>query len=132
MMKTHVQKIGPEATLAQAVDLMDLYQTPALPVVDADNRLVGMITERDIAEIVLRVGSRGAISLTVEKVMSRPAVAVEEDTDVMEAARLMLEKRLKRVPVVTDAGEVVGMLNRVDVLQALFEGTLSDVTPDRT
>ena len=125
-MKTHVQKIGPEATLAQAVDLMDLYQTPALPVVDAEDRLVGMITERDIAEIVLRVGSMGATSLTVEKIMSRPAIAVKEDMDVTDATRLMSEKRLKRLPVVTADGEVVGMLNRVDVLQALFEGSIAD------
>jgi len=56
--------------------------------------------------------------------MTQPAVSVHENAEVRAAAKRMLARRLKRLPVVTDEGKVVGVLNRIDICQALFEGNL--------
>lgn len=136
IMKTHVVKTKPDATLSDAVDLMDLYQVTGLPVIDEAGRLCGMLTERDVVR-ALEMDSRqpealahgkqrapDAASWRVRDYMTQPAVSVTEDTDVREAAELLLARGLKRLPVTTADGQVVGVLNRIDVCQALFEGLL--------
>jgi len=54
LMKTHVVKTTPDATLSEAVDLMDLYQVSGLPVVDGEGRLVGMLTEQDVIRAAMQ------------------------------------------------------------------------------
>ena len=67
---------------------------------------------------------REAGSLSVGECMTRPAVSVAETADVREAVRLMLSRQLKRLPVVSEDGQVVGVVNRVDIIQAIFEENL--------
>lgn len=131
-MKTHVVKTTPEATLSEAVDLMDLYQVSGLPVVDEAGRLCGMLTESDVVRALLPDGAgvalasaqRGAGEHRVQDYMSRPAISISEHADVEQAAEQMIASRLKRLPVITDEEKVVGVLNRIDVIQALFEGNI--------
>lgn len=134
MMKTHVQKIAPNAMMQEAVDLMDLYQVRSLPVVDAGGYLVGIISESDVAKYVfgetkevnssLLQHSRDAGQESVGKVMSSPVVSVSETDELEYACGLMLQHGVSRVPVVSEQSKVIGVLNRIDLLQALFEGTL--------
>ncbi len=134
MMKTHVQRVSPDATLREAVDLMDLYQVSALPVVSEEGTLVGVVTERDVVDSLYtlegtitpeafttwgRAGQR-----LVGEIMTSPPLFVTEEAEVRVATIQMLEHDLKRIPVVNGSMEVIGVLNRVDVLQALFEGQL--------
>jgi CBS domain-containing protein len=127
MMKTYIVKTTPDATLAEAMDVMDLYQETCLPVVDAEGRLVGVLTEHDVVCSVLplreSVGEQ-ARTQTVGDVMTTPAVAILESADMREAAEIMLARKLKRAPVVRDDGTVVGMLSRIDIVQAMLEGNL--------
>ena len=129
-MKTHVVKTTADATLAQAADLMDLYQTAGLPVVDSDGRLSGLLSECDIMRAARQGAGRLACEERVGDWMTTPAVSVNENLDLAEAGRMMVRRGLKRAPVVTDAGEVIGMLNRIDLLQAVFEGAIPDVFAD--
>jgi CBS domain-containing protein len=140
LMKTHVVTTTVDASISQALDLMDLYQVSGLPVLDTGGRLCGMLTEHDVVHALAATAEEAGIApvrLTdlarvcggvararVGSHMSTPAVAVTEATLVGEAADVMLAHRLKRLPVVSPCGAVVGILNRVDVLQALFEGNL--------
>lgn len=136
VMKTHVVKTSPEATLSQAVDLMDLYQVNCLPVVEEDGRLCGIISEADVLRAALPDGveaesaepwteaRRGAAEYAVRDYMTVPPVSVSESLDLREASALLLTRNLKRLPVLSEEGQVVGTLNRIDVLQALFEGHL--------
>jgi CBS domain-containing protein len=130
IMKTHVVKTTSDATLGEAVDLMDLYQVSGLPVVDADGRLCGMLTERDVLRAMQGEQNHPlglnplAESFAVADFMTTPPVSVSEHDAVLTAAQLMLERGLKRLPVTTEEGKVIGTLNRIDVLQAVFEGNL--------
>src|SRR5690349_5151949 len=113
LMKSHVIKAAPDATVRDVVDMFDLYQVTALPVVDAEDRLVGMVTESDIVRLLLPevaddgAGPAGPVpatapamkEATVTQVMTAPAVAVEENCDIREAASIMRAGRIKRLPV---------------------------------
>lgn len=126
VMRAHVVTILATATLAEAVDVMDLYQVSALPVLDSEDRLAGVVTEHDVVGWLLpeapgRPVDAGAVR--VSDMMTAPAVAVDEGADVMDAVRLMLGRRIKRVPV-TSGGRLVGMISRIDVCQAILEGRL--------
>ncbi len=140
LMKTHVVKISERATLSEAIDLMDLYQTSALPVVDSDDRLCGILTETDVMRLVFpepfptdMVSPFNLLSGSVRRIgvshvcdyMQSGVVFVMEDCELADVAKIMIQNRLKRVPVLTQDRQVVGMLNRVDVIQAIFEGLLS-------
>ena len=163
LMKTHVVKTTPYASLGEAVDLMDLYQVNGLPVVDEDEILCGMLTEDDVlralkdvssittasarpqtkradggkelevlepeepgpeaqAEFLLR--AQAAAHLLVGDYMTQPAISISEHTPAHLAARDLLIRRLKRIPVTDEQGRVVGVLNRADVFQAIFEQTI--------
>jgi CBS domain-containing protein len=142
LMKTHVIKTSPEATMRDAVDMMDLYQISGLPVVDAEGQLVGVVTEYDVIQALLPHFTEAALSTAgdssmedfrtlVERVrnkpvadaMTSPAVAVDENTDVLEAASLMLTRRIKRLPV-TSEGRLIGIISRIDICQAILEGQM--------
>ncbi len=138
LMRVHIVKARPEDSLRAAVDLMDLYQVTGLPVVDAAGQLIGMLTERDVmrallpeedANLAAQEGFEALLArlrqapvLRVEDAMSRPAVSIDERADVREAAALMLAHKLKRLPVTSGDGQVIGILSRIEVCQALLEG----------
>lgn len=142
LMRVHVNKIGPDATLPDAVDIMDLYQVVTVPVVDAEGRPLGVITESDVEDALLIPYEAAASALpsptreadlahlierakltTIAEIMSSPAVCVDEETDVLEAASLMLSRGFKRLPV-TSAGKVVGTIGRTDICQGVLESPL--------
>jgi len=126
------------ASVADAARLMLEHHISGLPVVDEDERLVGMVTERDLlrrAEI--GTDSRrprwlevllGAEELAQEyvrthsrriaDVMTTEAVSVSSDTPLSEVVRLMERKGFKRLPVVRD-GRVIGIVSRANLLRAL-------------
>jgi len=127
LMRSHVVTISPTASLAEAVDKLDLYQVSGLPVLDENDRLIGVVTEHDVISWVLpgsREGKQDPASVTVSEVMTAPAAHIDEYADVMDAVRLMLERRIKRLPV-TSGGRLVGIISRIDVCQAILEGRLS-------
>ena len=95
------------------------------PVVDGDNRVLGIITEYDCIRAFLNAVHHERPPSRVEDVMTRDVVTVTEDAGILSLANLMLQKRLHRVPVVRD-GKLVGQISRRDVLLravAIFEAS---------
>jgi len=140
LMKTHVIKTTPDASLHDAVDMMDLYQISGLPVVDTEDRLIGVVTEYDVIQSLLPHYAEAAATgqgggedfrTLVERVkvkpvseaMTTPAISVDENADVLEAASAMMRHRIKRLPV-TGEGRLVGIISRIDICQAILEGQL--------
>ena len=130
MMKTHVQTTTPDATLAEAVDLMDLYQTPFLPVINEHEQCVGVLSELEVVKFVANYGAKRAKDTLVSEVMASMVVMIYAHQDVTDLLETMLQGKWERMPVVDDELRVIGMLNRVDVLQALFEGSIVDEPAD--
>ncbi len=102
-----------DSTLEEIATLMKDQDVGAIPVVDEDQELAGIITDRDIVVRCVAEG-KDPSEITVEDVLSEDLSTVEPDTDVQEAARLMAEKQVRRLPVVED-GKLVGMISIGDI-----------------
>ncbi|MDE2125943.1 MAG: CBS domain-containing protein [Armatimonadetes bacterium] len=134
-MKTHVRCVPNTASLAEAADVMDLYQLRMLPVLDPESRLIGVIGEADIRR-AMQVGWDSPVSQTllrnssvalagcVADWMAAPAVTAAEHEPIGEAAVRLWASGHDRLPVLSDAGMVTGLLSRIDVIQAVAEGLL--------
>lgn len=119
IMSADTRCIGPEASLVAAAEMMRELDVGALPVCDND-RLAGMVTDRDIA--IRGVGqAREPLSTPVRMVMSPGIIYALADSDVETAARLMEEKQIRRLPVLNTEKRLVGMLSLGDL--ALAVGT---------
>ncbi|MCX4595833.1 CBS domain-containing protein [Streptomyces sp. NBC_01549] len=122
--------VRPGTTFKELGRLLDEYDITAVPVVDDDGRPVGVVSEADLLhkQTFARVGS-GAGDL-----MTSPAVVAEPGWNVVRAARTMERYKVKRLPVVDDAGRLIGVISRSDLVQlflrrdhAIEEEILEDV-----
>jgi CBS domain-containing protein len=149
IMTSDVVTITPAATVEQIAQLLLERHISAAPVVDADNRVVGIVSEGDLLRrpeigterarswwLQFMTSSREQASdyikthgLRAEEVMTTPAVTVEEDTPIGEIAQLLEKKRIKRVPVVQQ-GKLVGIVSRANLLHGL--ATHKDSLPQQT
>ena len=100
--------IGPDATLEQLDQLAGEYRVSGFPVVDADNRLLGIITNRDV-----RFAEDD--SMPVSELMTRKVVTIREGADPAEARRLLHKNRIERLIVVDEQGRCVGLLTVKDM-----------------
>ncbi|RAJ59987.1 BON domain-containing protein [Streptomyces sp. Amel2xB2] len=132
---THtVVAVGRQATFKDVAENMHEWRVSGMPVVEADGRVIGVVTEADLLakeeyrdgvpnlneprERMERLLKSGA--LTAGEMMSTPAVSVHQDARVTEAARIMAWKGVKRLPVVDGAGRLVGIVSRSDLLKVFL------------
>ena len=112
-MTKNVISVGASEPVAVAARLMSRYNLGALPVQNADGRLCGMVTDRDV---VLRcvAARRDAEHMSVGEMMSTGILAVEASEDISRAAQMMSRAQLRRLPV-TQNGKLTGMLSMADL-----------------
>jgi len=136
IMTPNPQKVELETSLAEVARLLLSSTFTGLPVVDRENRPVGVIAQGDLiykAGMPMRLGllaesDREKVSAVLEalapkqakEVMTQPPVTIPQDSLVTEAVDLMLRKKVKRLPVVDDALRLVGILSRVDVFHTVL------------
>jgi CBS domain-containing protein len=100
-------------SVVEAAKLMRGEDAGIAPIVDGD-RLVGVVTDRDIAIRVVAEG-RDPQSTKVEEVASQNVVTIDPQQDLDEALRLMAQHQLRRLPVVEEDGKLVGIVAQADV-----------------
>ena len=115
VMHKGVTWVDPNTSLSTIAKHMRDEDIGAIPVGE-DDRLVGMITDRDICCRGL-VDGKNAHTLTARDVMSKPIVYCKADDDVVEAVRLMEERKIRRLPVINDKKRMVGIVSLSDVWQ---------------
>ena len=116
--------VEPGTSAQDAARKMKSEDVGSLPIVDG-GRLVGMITDRDLA---LRLVAEGKSADTpVGELGSRELVTIDPQQDLVEAARLMSEHQLRRLPVCEEDGKLVGILAQADVAQAGHDTLTGDV-----
>jgi CBS domain-containing protein len=111
-----VETIRPDTTVREAAQRMRSMDVGSLPVCDGRN-LLGMVTDRDITIRVTAEG-RDAATTTVQAAMTPDVTFVFEDQDVKEAARIMRDQQIRRLPVLNRQKQLVGILALGDVAQA--------------
>ncbi len=107
LMSTDVQVIGPDETIEDAAQKMQKGDFGMLPVKEND-RMIGSISDRDIAIRAVAVGKTS--STKVREVMTEGIIWAFEDDSVAEAAKLMSEHQIRRLPIVNAAKRLVGIV----------------------
>ena len=107
--------VTPETPVQEAARLMRTEDTGVLPVVDSQGslRLVGMITDRDIA---IRVVADGMTSAHVRDAMSSNPKSCSPDDSVKDVMQVMSDAQVRRIPIVDEGGMVVGIVSQADVV----------------
>jgi CBS domain-containing protein len=119
VMTPAVEVIAPEASIYEAAEKMRHLDIGPLPVCDGE-RLVGMLTDRDITVRAVAAG-RDPRMTHVRDIMTPDVVYGFEDQDVEDAARLMAQYQIRRLPVLTRSQQLVGMVALGDL--AVHAGT---------
>jgi CBS domain-containing protein len=136
-----VVSIKKGASVEQAVKLMAEKHVSGLPVVDVDNRVIGIITENDVLlkdqapvphprmalygwyvvpDELIAEAYRKARGVLVEDAMTKKVTAFDEESAVSDIARVMVEKGINRVPI-TKNGKLAGIVSRADIVRAMAE-----------
>jgi CBS domain-containing protein len=109
IMTTPVVSAEPDTPATEVVELLTAHRISGVPVIDQDGAVVGLVSEYDL------LVKKGA---TAREVMSSTVISVTEDTDVEDVRALLIEMRIRRVPVV--AGQrLVGIVSRSDLVELL-------------
>ena len=130
VMSTHVIAVRRTAQYKEMAAMLHSQRLSAFPVIDDDNKVIGVVSETDLLtkealegsmprtlEGMARQRVRSQVNgITVADLMSTPAVTISPNETVTEAARLMYNRRVKRLPVVSDDGTLIGIVTRSDVL----------------
>jgi len=112
IMTTNVTSVTTTAPIREAAAMMRDGDIGSLPVVE-NGRLVGIVTDRDI---VVRAIAQGAdASTSISAAMTADVFSVRPDDFVFEAIRLMADKKVRRIPVVSDDGKLAGIIAMADI-----------------
>jgi CBS domain-containing protein len=117
IMTPDVVTVRPNASIAEAIELLLSDGISGLPVTDDDGRLIGVITEFALLAVAY---DRRVKNHTVSQHMTREVITVDTEDPISRVADLCIVHRVRRVPVMKD-GRLVGVIARRDVLRALVE-----------
>jgi CBS domain-containing protein len=116
IMKQRLQTVGPEDSIQQAAELMALANVGFLPVCDADRRILGTITDRDIVVRALAKGASPA-GCRVGDVMTPEVIACSPDDPVTLAEQFMAQHQVSRIVVTDEDGILAGVISLSDVAE---------------
>lgn len=120
VLHAHIPTLTQESTVRDAVDKMDIYQFPALVVVDQNMKPVGVLTEGDVCRATL--GEGGITGIAYQPAFAyatKEPTCADPDMEVSEALHKMLVSGLTFFPVV-EGGVLLGVVLRVDLMQAML------------
>ena len=123
-MTSNPTTVEPGTPAQEAARLMQSEDVGALPIVEGE-RLVGMITDRDIA--IRLVAEGGSLDTPVGQLASKDLVTIDPQQELEEAARLMAEHQLRRLPVCEEDGRLVGILAQADLAQTGHDSLTGEV-----
>ncbi len=121
VMTRGVEVISPETTLTQAAEKMRHFNIGPVPVCDGD-RLVGVVTDRDLVVRGIAMG-HDPLTSKVSSVMTEDVEVIHVEADLEEAAELMKDKQIRRLLVVDDHQNLVGILSLGDLAQEADDTT---------
>ncbi len=139
--------VAPETKLKEVVNVMAEHNISGVPVIDAEGKVVGIISETDIVKyagktqairfispsgwicpygeitegMVYRKGFELLASTTAKTVMAKKVITVRGDASGLEIARIMSRRKINRVPVVDGDGRLLGLITRADLVRSFAE-----------
>lgn len=136
VMTQNVIKVGEDADINEVTALLSENRISGLPVVDGQDRVIGVITEadvlsmagmkkehsfRDILKYILGepLPAPGSGGKRIKDAMSSPAITTGPESDIRDVALIIDEKRIKRLPVVDEQGRLIGLISRADIVRVI-------------
>ncbi|MCL7497182.1 MULTISPECIES: CBS domain-containing protein [Streptomyces] len=113
LMTPHAVVVQRGTPFKEIAHLLDEYDITAVPVLDEDERPVGVVSEADLLR--RQIAKLGAS--TAEGIMTSPVVVARPEWSVVEAAKMMEKHKVKRLPVVDDTGRLIGVISRSDLVR---------------
>jgi CBS domain-containing protein len=128
IMTTSPRTVEPTTTIVDAARLMRDEDVGPIPIVE-NNQCAGILTDRDI---VLRVVAEGRdpATTTVGDVASRDLITIDPEQTLDEAARLMAQHQVRRLPVCEEDGHLVGIIAQADLALTASEKTTGEVVEE--
>lgn len=120
-----IWSIDSSSSVFKAIETMAEMEVGALPVLDGDHQLAGIISERDYARKVI-LKNKGSRDTTVADIMTRNVVVVSEATTVDECMALMSQRKIRHLPVM-DGSELAGMITVGDLLKSIIDEQTSAI-----
>jgi CBS-domain-containing membrane protein len=105
-----------DMVVTEVIALLLRWHISALPVVDDDGKMVGIVSEIDIVNLAI---DGNAADTTVEDVMSTDIISYNPDTELAVLVQAFSKKHLRRVPIIEN-GKVVGIVSRRDILREML------------
>ncbi len=115
IMVKNVVTVKPNATVKSAAELMNANEISCLVVVNYE-KPIGIVTEQDMLRRVIHK-SRDPEKTCVSEIMSKPLIVAKPDTDAHDAAKFMLGRNVRRLPIVEN-GRLVGLVTLTDIISA--------------
>ncbi len=161
IMNREVITLSPELTVREASRILLENHINGAPVVDAEGKLIGIVTVGDIINLLRkRMESLGFVlamtpfdildfyamelavpenrdalkeisSVKISEIMKRRVHFVREDDDILEVIEILAKKGVSRVPVVDSGGKVIGIITRSDIIRMIADGKFSEEVPQK-
>lgn len=139
IMTTQVVTVGPDSSIIEIIDLLVEHKISGVPVVNGEGKVIGLVTEYDLIykkrlpvspflmyhygeyalEKIPENQKKNLCQAKAADVMTKNVISASEEASVEEVVTLMVEKRVKRVPVLK-GNKLVGIVSRRDVLKEIF------------
>jgi len=139
VMTKNVIAVKKDTKVSELIEILTKNRISGVPVVDEENRVIGIVSEADLLfttktgkirglrDFLKRLVGEEFTTLTtplhgdlkVEDIMTSPVITASPDMDIEEASKILSEKRIKRLPVVDENGKLIGIITRHDLVSAI-------------
>jgi len=123
IMTRNVRSIEPTTSIIEAIDILLENRISGLPVVDKERKLVGIVSEIDLLNILFR--SDVKVEDQVQEYMTKKVNFFREEDSVYDICEFFLKNKKRRVPIVDSEGRLAGIVSRRDILRVVLTTVLS-------
>ena len=106
---------GPDSTVSEIADMMDLQDIGAVPVVNENNQLLGIVSERDIVRKLVKNG-RDSDLVTAKDIMTSKVITVTKKTSQIDAFNLMKFNKIRHLPIVDEDQKLINFISLRDIV----------------
>jgi CBS domain-containing protein len=117
LMTREVVSVRQDAPVHRVIELLVEHDITGVPVVDAEDRLVGIVTEKDVMGLLYDPGKAAG---TAADFMTRDVVCFDEEDDVISVCECLVKSHFRRVPIISN-GRLVGIISRRDLVKYIVE-----------
>jgi CBS domain-containing protein len=114
-LKSLFKFFGPDSTVSEIADLMDLEDIGAVPILDESYLLLGIVSERDIVRKLVKNG-RDSDLVTAKDIMTKKIITVKKTTTLVEAVRLMKDNNIRHLPIIDESKKLVNFISHRDIM----------------